>query len=178
MRRPLRLIAAAVLTAAFLVPVPAGAQSITGAFGDPQSDKAEDIHIEADVLEIEQKKQIATFTGRVDATRGAIRLRSNILIAEYREVKTGDKTKTEITKLDARGNVIVTSKDKKAVGAWAIMLPQTGKVTMGGNVVLTQGATVIEGETLEMDLNTGKSRLIGSKGKSGRVKGVFVPSRK
>lgn len=174
-RRP-GLTAAAIAAAILLAAIPAGAQSLTGVFGDPKSDKAQDIHIEADLLEIEQKKQQATFTGSVDATRGAMRLRSNLLIAEYREVKKGALTKTEITKLDARGNVIVTSKDKKAVGEWAIMLPQTGKVTMGGNVRLTQGETVIEGETLEMDLNTGKSRLIGSKG-SGRVKGVFVPSR-
>ena len=177
MSRRLRNFAAALALLA-VTSVPAGAQSLTGTFGDPKSDKAEDIHIEADVLEIEQKKQLATFTGRVDATRGALRLRSNSLIAEYREVKKGETTKTEITKLDARGNVIVTSKDKTAVSEWAIMLPQTGKVTMGGNVKLTQGETVIEGETLEMDLNTGKSRLIGSKGSSGRVKGVFVPSRK
>jgi lipopolysaccharide export system protein LptA len=177
MRRRLRIFAAA-MAAVFLAAVPAGAQSVTGTFGDPKSDKSQDIHIEADVLEIEQKKQQATFTGRVDATRGTLRLRSNTLVAEYREVKQGASTKTEITKLDARGNVIVTSKDKKAVSEWAIMLPQTGKVTMGGNVVLTQGETVIEGETLEMDLNTGKSRVIGSKARNGRVKGVFVPSRK
>jgi lipopolysaccharide export system protein LptA len=177
MTRRLGIFAAA-LAAVLLAAVPAGAQSLTGTFGDPKSDKTQDIHIEADVLEIEQKKQVATFTGRVDATRGAVRLRSNSLIAEYREVKQGASTKTEITKLDARGNVIVTSKDQKAVAAWAIMLPQTGKVTMGGNVVLTQGATVIEGETLEMDLNTGKSRVVGSKSRNGRVKGVFVPSRK
>jgi lipopolysaccharide export system protein LptA len=177
MTRRLGIFAAA-LAAVLLAAVHAGAQSLTGTFGDPKSDKTQDIHIEADVLEIEQKKQVATFTGRVDATRGAVRLRSNSLIAEYREVKQGASTKTEITKLDARGNVIVTSKDQKAVAAWAIMLPQTGKVTMGGNVVLTQGATVIEGETLEMDLNTGKSRVVGSKSRNGRVKGVFVPSRK
>ena len=177
MRRRLGIFAAA-LAAVLLAAVPAGAQSLTGTFGDPKSDKSQDIHIEADVLEIEQKKQLATFTGRVDATRGAVRLRSNSLVAEYREVKQGASTKTEITKLDARGNVIVTSKDQKAVAEWAIMLPQTGKVTMGGNVVLTQGETVIEGETLEMDLNTGKSRVVGSKGRNGRVKGVFVPSRK
>lgn len=176
MRLDTRLIAAAAV-AALLAAGPAGGQSLTGTFGD-SSDAGADIHIESDVLEIEQKTRKAIFTGRVDATRGNMRLRSNSLVAEYREVKNGEQTKTEITKLDARGNVIVTSKDKKAVGEWAIMLPQDGKVTMGGNVVLTQGATVIEGETLEMDLNTGKSRLIGSKGGKGRVKGVFVPSRK
>lgn len=155
-----------------------GAQSLTGTFGDPKKDAASDIMIESDVMEIEQKNNRAIFTGRVDATRGTIRLRSNKLIANYREVKSGDSSKTEITKLDARGNVIVTSADKKAVGDWAIMLVQEGKVTMGGNVVLTQGETVIEGEKLEMDLNTGLSKLVGKKGGRERVKGVFVPSRK
>jgi len=173
------LVTAAILSVALVGAKPdAGAQSVTGTFGDPKKDAAEDILIESDVLEIEQKAQRAIFTGRVDATRGKIRLRTNKLIAHYREVKSGTSSKTEITKLDARGNVIVTSEDKKAVGEWAIMLVQDGLVTMGGNVVLTQGETVIEGDKLEMDLNTGLSKVLAKKGGDDRVKGVFVPSRK
>ena len=158
----------------------AQAQSLTGAFGDPKKDASSEIRIESDVMEVEQKANRAIFIGNVDARRGAVRLRSKRLVANYKEVKskTGKSSKTEITKLDARGNVVVTSKDQKATGAWAVMDVPTGKVTMGGSVVLTQGGTVIRGEKLELDLRTGKSRLIGTKASGGRVKGVFVPSRK
>ncbi len=170
--------AALVLGSAMLGGPEAQGQSLTGAFGDPKKDASREIRIESDVMEVEQKANRAIFTGNVDARRGAVRLRSKRLVANYKEVKSGQSSKTEITKLDARGNVVVTSKDQKATGAWAVMDVPTGKVTMGGSVVLTQDGTVIRGEKLEMDLRTGKSRLIGSKKSGGRVKGVFVPSKK
>ena len=154
-------------------------QSLTGgAFGNPKSDAAREIRIESDIMEVEQKGKRAIFTGNVDARRGTVRLRTKRLVANYREVKSGNNARTEITKLDARGGVVVTSKDQKATGNWAIMDVPSGKVTMGGSVILTQGKTVIRGEKLELDLNSGRSRLIGSAASGGRVKGVFVPSRK
>lgn len=157
----------------------AQAQSLTGgAFGNPKSDAAREIRIESDVMEVEQKGKRAIFTGNVDARRGTVRLRTKRLVANYREVKSGKNARTEITKLDARGGVVVTSKDQKATGNWAVMDVPSGKVTMGGSVILTQGKTVIRGEKLELDLNSGRSRLIGSAASGGRVKGVFVPSRK
>ncbi len=154
-------------------------QSLTGgAFGNPKSDAAREIRIESDIMEVEQKGKRAIFTGNVDARRGTVRLRTKRLVANYREVKSGKSARTEITKLDARGSVVVTSKDQRATGNWAIMDVPSGKVTMGGSVILTQGKTVIKGEKLELDLNSGRSRLIGSAASGGRVKGVFVPSRK
>lgn len=172
------ILAPAILIATTLNGPVAHGQALTGAFGDPKSDAARAIRIESDVMEVEQKAGRAIFTGNVDARRGTVRLRSKRLIANYKEVKSGKSSKTEITQLDARGNVVVTSKDQKATGAWAIMDVPTGKVTMGGKVVLTQGGTVIRGEKLELDLATGKSRLIGSEASGGRVKGVFIPSKK
>ena len=74
--------------------------------------------------------------------------------------------------------VAVTSKGQKATSDWAIMMVQTGKVTMGGNVVLTEGKTVIKGNKLELDLNTGRSKLFGGDSSGGRVQGVFLPARK
>ena len=154
-------------------------QSLTGgAFGNPKSDAGREIRIESDVIEVEQKGRRAIFTGNVDARRGPVRLRTRRLVANYREVKSGESTRTEITRLDARGAVVVTSRDQKATGNWAVMDVPSGKVTMGGSVILTQGKTVIKGEKLELDLDTGRSRLIGSAKSGGRVKGIFVPSGK
>lgn len=153
------------------------AQNVTGSFGNPKSDKNQEIYIESDTMEVEQKANRATFIGHVDATRGAVRLRSRRLVVNFRKAPKGAKSKTELTKLDARGSVIVTSKGQKATSDWAIMQVQANKVTMGGNVVLTEGKTVLKGNKLELDLNTGKSRLFGG-GSGGRVKGVFLPSQK
>ncbi len=155
----------------------ARAQNLTSTFGNPKSDKAREIYIESDTMEVEQKANRATFVGSVDATRGSVRLRSSRLVVNFKKAAKGAKAKTELTKLDARGNVVVTSKGQRATSDWAIMLVQANKVTMGGNVVLTEGKTVIKGNKLEIDLNTGKSRVFGG-GSSGRVKGVFLPSQK
>ena len=155
----------------------ARAQNVTGTFGNPKADNAREIYIESDTMEVEQKANRATFVGHVDATRGTVRMRSSRLVVNFKKAAKGAKAKTELTKLDARGNVVVTSKGQRATSDWAIMLVQANKVTMGGNVVLTEGKTVIKGNKLELDLNTGKSRLFGG-GSSGRVKGVFLPSQK
>lgn len=166
---------AAVLASALACGGPAVAQNVSGAFS---GGKNAEIRIESDVMEVEQKKNRATFTGRVDARRGGVRLRSAKLTVFYQEAGAGAKSRTELTKLDARGKVVVTSKGQRATSDWAIMMVQTGKVTMGGNVVLTEGKTVIKGNKLELDLNTGRSKLFGGKSSGGRVKGVFLPARK
>jgi lipopolysaccharide export system protein LptA len=47
---------------------------------------------------------------------------------------------------------------------------QSNQVTVGGNVVVTQGSTVLRGEQLFVDLDKNTSEMTG-----GRVKGKFVP---
>jgi lipopolysaccharide export system protein LptA len=153
---------------------PVQAQNLTGAFGNNKRNTAAPVRIEANLLEVLQKKKQAIFTGNVIATRGTVRLRSARLVVHYREMRAGtSKSKTEITLLVASGNVIVTSGNKKATGQWAKMHMKTNKVTMGDKVILRENKNIIHGSKLELDLKTGKSRLLGSK--NSRVLGVFVP---
>ena len=150
------------------------AQSLTGAFGNSKRDARTPVRIEANMLEVLQRKKQAIFTGNVIATRGTVRLRSSRVVVHYIEKSAGtSKSKTEITRLDAIGNVVVTNGTKRATGQWAKMFMRTGKVTMGDKVVLTENKNTIRGSKLELDLKTGKSRMLGSN--RGRVLGVFVP---
>ena len=54
-------------------------------------------------------------------------------------------------------------------------------MTIGGNVVLTQGENVIKGDRLVIDLKTGRSRFEHTgdpaTGKRPRVKGLFMPQQ-
>jgi len=153
---------------------PLQAQSMSGVFGNNKRDASTPVRIEANMLEVLQRKKQAIFTGNVIATRGTVRLRSSRVIVHYTEKRAGTaKSKTEITRLDATGNVVVTNGNKRATGQWARMFMRTGKVTMGDKVVLTENKNVIRGSKLELDLKTGKSRMLGSN--QGRVLGVFVP---
>ncbi|WP_137389126.1 LptA/OstA family protein [Rhodoligotrophos defluvii] len=128
------------------------------------------VDILAEKVELNQERQQAVFTGSVDATRGNVRLKSQKLVVDYEEVKTGDRTERKFKSLQADGNVVVTSRGQVINADWAKMDVPSNKIVMGGNVVVTQGQTVLRGNQLNIDLNTGQSQLSG-----GRVRGRFVP---
>ncbi len=50
-------------------------------------------------------------------------------------------------------------------------------VTVGGNVVLTQGENVLKGDRLVIDLKTGQSRFenTASSSTGGRIRALFMP---
>ena len=87
-----------------------------------------------------------------------------------------------ITKIDAKGNVIITDIDgQTAVGDWALYDMKKREIYMGDTVVLTQGENVIRGQKLVMNLDTGQTVVdagaAGAEGsQGGRVRSVFVPA--
>ena len=66
--------------------------------------------------------------------------------------------------------MFLSSGAETAKGEWAEYDVSGGVVTMGGNVVLTQGENAISGQNLRIDLNSGVGEISG-----GRVKSVFTP---
>ena len=122
-------------------------------------------------MEILDKEKKAIFRGAVDATRGTTNLKSDTLTVTYADVKQPDgTTKTDATDLDAKGNVTITTPKETITGDWAKYDPQTEKLTVGGNVKLVQGTTVLTGNELHSDLKTNRTQMTG-----GRVKGSFLP---
>lgn len=84
-----------------------------------------------------------------------------------------------ISRVEAKGKVFISSPTETAQGDWADYDLQTGLVKMGGAVVLTRGENVLKGTALELDLNSGRSRLTSpEKTGDGRVRGLFVPKKK
>jgi lipopolysaccharide export system protein LptA len=80
---------------------------------------------------------------------------------------------SQIRRLEAKGNVVVTQKDQVVTGDTAIFDTKTNLVTMLGGVVLTQGKNVLRGDRLLVDMTTGVSRVESD---SGRVQGLFQSS--
>jgi lipopolysaccharide export system protein LptA len=129
------------------------------------------VDVTANEMEILDKEKKAIFRGAVDATRGTTNLKSDELTVTYSEVKQPDgSSKTDATDLDAKGNVVITTPKETITGDWAKYNPQTDMLTVGGNVKLVQGKTVLTGNELKADLKTSKTQMTG-----GRVKGSFVP---
>ena len=97
--------------------------------------------------------------------------------ADGTKPKDGD---TQITKIEAKGDVIITSDDDQTTTSdWVLYDLPTQLVTVGGNVVLTQGKNVLKGDRLVIDLKTGESRFenTGNTAAGGRIRALFMPKK-
>ncbi len=155
---------------------------------DLQHDKALPIEISADSLEVAQEQQVATFQGNVDAVQGDLVLSAETLKVHYagKEGAGGLAAGTggAINRIVASGDVTLSSPDETAEGDIGIYDVTSQLITLTGDVVLTRGDNVLRGEQLELDLTTGKSRMVGTTGAGGadvaalpggRVKALFTP---
>ena len=89
-----------------------------------------------------------------------------------------DNPGSKITKIEARGEVIITSKDDQTTTSdWALYDVPARMVTVGGNVVLTQGQNVLKGDRLVINLQTGESRFenTGEVTPGKRIRALFMP---
>lgn len=122
-----------------------------------------------DTLEYWDQRQLAVARGEaiVDGSDG--RLRADILTA--RIAKSG---KRDIDQIDAFGNVLVSTGTEIARGDEGVYNPRTEVATLCGNVKITRGKNQLNGTCAEVNLKTGRSRLIGG---GRRVQGIFTPKK-
>jgi len=200
----LRPLAVAVALAGAVVNIPqAAAQTLTNAFGGLSQSSGDPIDIESDALVVHDKEKYATFRGKVKAVQGSTTLRAKELNVHYvggASLAPGNKEggeptsnkvadakgggegakgdQAQITKIEAKGEVVITSdKDQTTTSEWAIYDVAAQMVTVGGNVVLTQGQNVLKGDRLMIDLKTGESRFenTGNEAAGGRIRALFMP---
>ncbi len=156
-----------------LMVAPLQAQSIGG--GLNKNSKAP-VDIEADILEIDENKNTAVFSGNVIAKQDDLRLNSTELVVYYEKKKGGG---TDVKSMDAKGGVVIITRTQKITGEWAKFDLKADTVTVGGDVVVTQGKNVIRGRRLFVNQRTGKTRFISSAGGvKSRVRGLFLPEQK
>jgi lipopolysaccharide export system protein LptA len=154
-------------------PLHAIAQTVDTTAASSEARTPRDVDVEADSMEVFDKEKKVVFSGNVRGKRGAINLTSNELVVYYAEAPNGQGgQKTEVTTLDAKGGVKIVTDKQTVTGDWAKMDVKANKVTVGGNVKVVQGSSVISGQQLLVDLNRNVSEMTG-----GRVKGSFVPAQ-
>jgi len=155
---------------------------------DLSSSRGKPVDIEADSLTINDKKNLAVFHGKVKANQGTMTMRSSKLNVNYSggnkdtvgAGKDGAKGGSQITSIRAEGKVLInTAEDQATTSDWALFSAASQTMTIGGNVVLTQGDNVIKGDQLVIDLTTNKSRFVNAGGPSTRkrVQGLFMPKQ-
>ena len=125
------------------------------------------VQIEAATLEVRDKDRIATFSGNVHVVQGDTTMRCKTLVVHYdNSAPTGMKTATpgpggqqQITRLEAKGGVIVTQAEQTATGDTGLFDMKANTITLLGNVVVSQGGSVVRGERLVVDMTTGVSKV-------------------
>tara|TARA_Y100000590_G_C15448914_1_gene911874 strand:+ start:368 stop:904 length:537 start_codon:yes stop_codon:yes gene_type:complete len=143
------------------------------------------IEIESNNLEVNQKSKIATFTGKVIAKQGYIRLKADELKVHYSASQNNDVDKESVTKIKASGKVFFSTRNETAQSDNGTYDVSGKKIFLRGNVILTQGDNVIRGNYLILDLKTGKNVVKGAEpgvsnesSANKRVRGLFVPNTK
>lgn len=144
------------------------------------------IDISADSLEVKTKDNTAVFQGNVEAVQDDLKLMAERLTVYYRtsnKADTADDKPAAITRIDASGDVKLSSASEAVSSNWGVYDLDTRIITLGGAVVLSRGNTTIRGDRLQLDLETGLTRIEGAEAdgagnEGGRVKGSFVPPAK
>jgi lipopolysaccharide export system protein LptA len=85
---------------------------------------------------------------------------------------------SRISRVDALGNVLVSTATDIARGDYGVYNADTGIVTLLGNVTITRGENAIRGQYAVVDMNNNVSRMMPTAGQAGsagsRVEGLFV----
>jgi lipopolysaccharide export system protein LptA len=165
---------------------------------------ATDVVTARDSLEWYDAKQIAVARGDAVAMRDTKRVRADVLTAHM----TKDKPKSaagkpparpaaaagtpavaagvpgaseegsRISRVDAQGNVVVSTEAEIGRGDYGVYNADTGIVTLLGNVTITRGPNAIRGQYAVVDLNHNISRMMTLPATPGaappRVEGLFV----
>jgi len=139
-----------------------------------QSKSDEPVQIDAAQLEISEEgdQRISEFSGDVIVRRG-----DTVLTAKTMKIfsdLSDDRPKNQaFYRIEAGGNVEVRSGKQTATGRTVVVDMDKQTITLSGSVVLKQGANVITGDRLMIDLASGKARVEQAAGKP--IRGVFTP---
>lgn len=173
----------------------AAAKKASSPFQGFSADNGQPVDVKSDSLEVHQTEQRAVFVGNVVATQGESVLHSDKLIVFYDNAEVGaagtakapdaaaaapaaapaagaaPAQASAIKRLEATGNVVVTSTDQKATGATGVFDMASDTATLTGDVVLTQGQNVVRGKQLVVDMKTGIAKVLGG------TSALFVPNK-
>ena len=139
----------------------------------------EDKIIAHDSLEYYEGKKLAIARGNAMAVRGERRVRADILRA-YFGAENKKRNSSKIERIEADGNVHLSTESEIVTADRGDYRINDGLAEVSGEVKITRGKTQLNGDRAEVNLNTGRSRLLtskpGSKNPNKRVRGIIMPS--
>lgn len=141
------------------------AQSTDVAFAGLKNDTTLPVKVTADKLSVNQTDGTAIFHGNVVVTQDTMTLQAPTVTVDYAE------DKKSIAKMTAEGGVKMAAGTDAASSQTAEYSPDSGNLVMLGDVLMTQGASVMSGQKLTLNLNTGLGTM------DGRVTTTFTPAQ-
>ncbi len=157
------------------------ALSLTNTVAQVSSLKEHDVEnpvdISADRLEVKQQENIALFTGNVVVSQSDMSLVSDRITVFYQGERDENNT-ASISRLDASGNVVMTSPTETIKSTWGVYDFAERIITLGGDVVFSNSDGQINSPRLQLNLDTGQITMDGGRiegGTSERVTGQFTP---
>lgn len=166
------VLALAVLFTGVLIAGAAGAQGFGEAFKGFSAESDDPIQIEADRLEVREKDKVAIYAGNVRVRQGETVLKTAQLRVFYTGEAAGATPGSSVSRIEASNRVVVQSGSQTASGDAAVFEMASDRVTLTGNVVLTEGENIVRGQKLVVDLKSRKARMEGD-----RVQTILTPGR-
>lgn len=148
-----------------IAPPMAFAQGTAVSLGELKHDTTLPVEVTADSFSVANEAGQAVFEGNVVVIQGPMRLAASKIEVDYGEA--ADTGSNEIRQMTASGGVTFVNGADAAESASAVYSPEAGTLRMSGNVLLTQGPTVISGDALTVDLGAGTGVM------EGRVRTTF-----
>ena len=148
--------------------------------------KNEPIEIVSDRMEAFNEKKMVVFSGNATAKQGDIVLKSDQLFLYYKN-ESGKKDKIgtkeieasgELDKIEAKGNVVITQKERLATSEEASYNQESGQIVMTGNAILREGKNTVTGCKVIVYTNEDRGSVVPcTSGKNERVKAVIYPQQ-
>jgi len=128
--------------------------------------RKEPIHITANQMEVDQKKNTIIYRGNVVTTQGDMNIRSEILTAVYSPEMKGLQT------VVAEGKVQISQSGRTATGGKAVFNGQEQTITLTGDPVIHHGNSQISGSRIIFFIEEDRATVEGGKE---RVKATVFP---
>jgi lipopolysaccharide export system protein LptA len=148
------------------------------------------VDVTADNLETSNSGCTYTWTGNAEALQDNARLRADklVIINQVGKSKPAKATSSssngagncgEMDRMEAHGSVYYVTPDQRVRANDAIYEAGSTVITMTGDVVAVRGQSVLRGDKMVFNTDTGQGQVVGTakgRGAKDRPRGVFYPN--